>query len=532
MGGHEGEHEVASGRERHLRELLEAVEDVTRIGGWELDVATSTLRWTPGTFRIHETTPEEYTPTVETAIAFYTPEHQAIIARAVEDAARDGTTYCVDLELVTAKGKRIPVRATGRAERRDGVVVRIYGAIQDLADEVRARAALRRQTAQLEASQRMEAIGLLAGGVAHDFNNLLTIVQGNAEGLLAGASLPEGVRAQLGEIREAARRAAELTRQLLAFGRKQVLRPVRLDLCVLVEDMARLLGRVVGEHIAIVKALPSAPAWVEADRSQLEQVLLNLAINARDAMPSGGTLTLGVEEVALEAGATELPAGRYHTLVVRDDGIGMDETVKARIFEPFFTTKDPARGTGLGLATVYGIVKQSGGAVVVESTPGVGSTFRVVLPVAEAVTAEAPAPEPPSPPVATRKAETILLVEDDDAVRRVCRRVLEKQGYTVLEAAGPTIALDIAAERPNDIALVLTDVVMPVMSGPELVLELRRTHPGIRYLLISGYADDMDQLKAALAEGMTFLPKPFTPDQLGRAVREALAGEGIRAETG
>jgi PAS domain S-box-containing protein len=632
----ERERYESAAREQRLRELFEIVEDVTQIGGWEIDVATGDARWTPGMHRIHETTPAILTPSMDTTLAFCAPGHKGAMERAIEQAKRDGSAFAVDIEILTARGRRVPVRVSGRAEMRDGVAVRIFGALQDVTIEVRARAALRRQAtvidqirdaivvldlegrvlswndgatrlygqpigavlgrrralfdphatsmppevvsealtrgqqlafdaraqrgdqpldlrvaltpfldeqgarvgvialvqdvtdtkrlrAQLEASQRMESVGLLAGGVAHDFNNLLTVVQGNADDMLESGGLPAPLRAQVLEVREAARRAASLTRQLLAFGRRQVLKPVRLELSALVSEVMQLLQRLVGEHIAIVRDPSTTLAWVEADRAQLEQVLLNLAINARDAMPAGGTLTLGVATVNLAPPTAEMPPGAYCALVVKDSGVGMDEATLARIFEPFFTTKDPSRGTGLGLATVYGIVKQSGGGVTVESAPGRGSTFRVLLPEATPLAAPVATEDPPAArPAAAGTRETILLVEDDDAVRRVCRRVLEKQGYAILEASRPSEALDIAAQRPTGIALVLTDIVMPGMSGAELVQRLRGTHPGIRYLLISGYADDMEQLRSAMDDGMTFLAKPFTPDQLARAVREAL----------
>ena len=634
---HEHERREAEARERRLHDLFETAEDVTQIGGWELDLSTQTLQWTPGTHHIHETTPETYAPNVATAVDFYTGPSREAINRAVARAMEDGTSYSLDLELVTARGRRVPVRTTGRAELRAGKVVRLYGAIQDITAEVRAREALRRQAAvldqirdaivlldlegrvvawndgatrlygqpiaavlgrrrdlwepgsasceraeaaaaqgeqltfdakvrrgdvtvevrvatspfldetgqrvglialvqdvtetkrlhtQLEVAQRMEAVGMLAGGVAHDFNNLLTVVQGNADDVLEDAGLPVAARARIQEIREAARRAATLTRQLLAFGRRQELTPVQLELSALVRDTGRLLSRLVGEHITVAQEVGTTDAWVEADRSQLEQVLLNLAINARDAMPSGGRLAVGVELTRLRGEVAELPAGEYCALVVRDTGVGMDEETQQRIFEPFFTTKDASRGTGLGLATVYGIVRQSGGAVVVESAPGAGSTFRVLLPRTAGPAATAAPNETlrPSPREAPPVRETILLVEDDASVRRVCRRVLERQGYSILEASQPSEALRIAETRPHGIALVLTDIVMPGMSGAELVQHLRKTHPEIRYLLISGYTEDMDQLRAAIDDGMTFLPKPFTPDALTRAVRAVLAG--------
>jgi PAS domain S-box-containing protein len=374
--------------------------------------------------------------------------------------------------------------------------------------------------------QKMEAVGRLAGGVAHDFNNLLMAIGGYTDLILA--QLPEGDprREYAAQIQKASEQAGALTQQLLAFSRKQVVAPGVLDLNRVVTDVERMLQRLIGEEIDLVTTLKAQPALVRADRSQVEQVIMNLVVNARDAMPSGGTITIAVSDVT--AGDSESPSdledvqpGLYATLTVRDTGVGMDAGVRERIFEPFFTTKGPGYGTGLGLSTVYGIVSASGGRIGVETAPGQGSTFTIYLP----GVADAGEVSPVAPPVnetaAPRGRETILLVEDETGVRNLVRAVLERYGYTILEARSGPDALRVASQQ-SAIDLLLTDVVMPRMSGRELAELLTGQRPGLRVLYMSGYTDDEVMKHGVREKEVNFIQKPFRPDIIARRVREIL----------
>jgi signal transduction histidine kinase/ActR/RegA family two-component response regulator len=361
---------------------------------------------------------------------------------------------------------------------------------------------------QLRQSQKMEAIGQLAGGVAHDFNNLLLAIRGYSdlalEGLHGGN---ERVREDIRHIQDAADRAGELTRRLLAFSRKQVLRPTVFDLNDAVDGVEPILRRLIGEHIAIETALAPAGAHVRADRTQIEQVLMNLAVNARDAMQGGGTLTIGTATVGGDA-----------VITVHDTGHGMDEETRSRVFEPFFTTKEEGEGTGLGLATVYGIVTQSGGTVTVESEPGKGTQFEVRLPLLEAAHDGEPGDGDLG---AGGGCETVLVAEDDEAVRRLLVRVLEQSGYEVLSARDAEQALRLSRAHEAAIDLLVSDVVLPHMSGPKLAAALRGKRPELAVLYISGYAWDTFK-EDAVQEGEPFLRKPFSSAELARKVREVL----------
>jgi len=390
----------------------------------------------------------------------------------------------------------------------------------------------KRTEEQLREAQKMDAIGQLAGGIAHDFNNLLTAIRGYAELVLARLGDEDPLRGDVDEIAIAADRASSLTRQLLAFGRRQVLQPAVLDPNAVVVDMERMLRRLIGEHIELVTALEPALGCVRADRGQIEQVILNLAVNARDAMHEGGRLTIATSSLELDAAGAQrhpdLAPGRYVVLSASDTGAGIDARTKERVFEPFFTTKEPGKGTGLGLATVYGIVRQSGGQIELESEPGRGATFTVYLPHAGD---GAPLPEIGVEPVpaSTAGRGIVLLVEDDGQVRRLTHRLLEQEGYTVVAAPNAAGALALSS-RGEPIDLVLTDVVMPGMNGPELVELLRRERPGVGVLYMSGYADDQVIGRRELEADALLLEKPFTRELLGRKVREALAaGPGRRS---
>jgi PAS domain S-box-containing protein len=378
---------------------------------------------------------------------------------------------------------------------------------------------------QLRQAQKMEAIGHLAGGVAHDFNNLLTIIIGYGEILLHSTPPEDPKQELLEEICKAGQRAASLTRQLLTFSRQQVLAPKVLDLNDVVRDTEKLLRRVIGEDIHLTAVLHPQLGCVKADPGQLEQVLLNLAVNARDAMPQGGRLTIETNNVVLgeDYGRShaDVRAGWYVMLALTDTGIGMTEEVKRHLFEPFFTTKGPGKGTGLGLAVVHGIVKQSGGSIEVYSEPGLGTSFKIYLPRVEQ---SAPTGKSlPSLRPAPRGTETLLLVEDEDAVRALTRFTLQKLGYTVLEASDGEQAIQVATNHREEIHLLVTDVVMPGMGGRILAERLLSLHPEMKVLYLSGYTDDAVVRHGILHREVNFLQKPFSPNALGHQVREVLA---------
>jgi PAS domain S-box-containing protein len=377
---------------------------------------------------------------------------------------------------------------------------------------------------QLRQVQKMEAVGQLAGGIAHDFNNMLFVINGRAELELRRLGPDDPGRPALELIRKTGDRAAILTRQLLAFSRRQVLQPRALDLNATVSDMLKMLRRLIREDIALVTDLAPDPGPILADPGQVEQVILNLAVNARDAMPGGGTLTLRTARIDLdESFAKNRPyqvrTGPYVLLAVSDNGIGMDDHVKAHLFEPFFTTKEPGQGTGLGLATVYGVVKQSGGYIEIRSEPKRGTTVEVYFPPAEG--------EGSSRTMAAaalcRGSETVLLVEDVDSVRELVRDMLADCGYTVLDASDGARALELAERHPGPIHLLLTDVVMPVMGGPELARRLALARPGLKVVYMSGYADQAAGTDLA-SLGARFLQKPIQAGVLSYTVRNALDG--------
>jgi two-component system, cell cycle sensor histidine kinase and response regulator CckA len=374
-------------------------------------------------------------------------------------------------------------------------------------------------------SQKMDAIGRLAGGVAHDFNNLLTAIQGFSSLLLTELPQGDSRREHAEEILKAGERATSLTRQLLAFSRRQVLEPRVIDLSDVVRNVSRMLQRLIGENIELSTAGASELFHVLADPAQIEQVIMNLAINARDAMPRGGKLTIETRNAQLDGSHWRkdfpLGAGDYALLAVSDTGIGMTPEVKSRLFEPFFTTKPRGEGTGLGLSTAYGIVKQSGGYIWVYSEPGQGTVFKVYLPRVDAPLASA---EPPRPTASAGGSETILLVEDEREVRVLVEKLLRLQGYTVIAAANPAEAIRLATGHQGSIDLLITDVVLPGQSGRDVAHQIQQLRPGTPVLYMSGYSDDAVVRHGVLDEGTHFLQKPFTPALLGKKVREILDG--------
>lgn len=403
----------------------------------------------------------------------------------------------------------------------EGRVYRIAGVAEDITQR-------RELEQQFRQAQKMEAVGQLAGGIAHDFSNLLTIITGYSQLGLSGLREEDPLRSNLKQIQKAALRAASLTRQLLAFSRRQVLQPRVLDLNQVISNVEGMLGRLIGADIQLETELDPHLDLVKTDPGQIEQVIFNLAINARDAMPQGGILTIETGNVLLdEVYAHKHPSvspGWYAMIAVSDTGIGMDQETRSHIFEPFFTTKESGKGTGLGLATVYGIIKQSGGSIWVYSEPGRGSTFHIYLPRAEGTAAE-----PETVPVVSSShgSETILLAEDDENFRKLVREILDKNSYTVLEAKDADEAIKIAKESNQPIHILLTDVIMPHVMGPELAREVATHQPDIKVIYMSGYTDKAVQRCGVLDASVNFIAKPFAMETLLEKIRHVCRGSVV-----
>jgi PAS domain S-box-containing protein len=452
----------------------------------------------------------------------HAPELVALLQAAIQ--WRTGRTATVTLP--GPQGSAVPVEATtATLKGGEGQDLGVMLIVRDLT-------AVRALEAQLRQAQKMEAVGRLAGGVAHDFNNLLTVITGRSQLLLLKLPPESPLRRDVELVEETAHRASALTRQLLAFSRKQMVQPRIVDLNEVVRGMETMLSRLIGEDVELATRLDPAAGCVRADPAQLEQMIVNLAVNARDAMPLGGRLVLETTSVRIDEGVARPPVGLrpgpHVRLMVRDTGIGMDALIKAHLFEPFFTTKGPGKGTGLGLATVYGIVTQSGGAIRVDSEPGQGAAFTIDFP-----RVDAPADlrgDAGIPDAAPHGSETVLLVEDEPEVRGLARDILHQQGYTVLEAADGGEALRIGREHGGPIHLLVTDVVMPQMGGRELADHLKAGRRETKVLYVSGYTDDAILHQGVSETGTAFLPKPFTAAELAHKVREVLdaapAGNG------
>ncbi len=437
--------------------------------------------------------------------------------RLIEEFRRTGRLDGIEVKWKRNDGKAITVRISGRAVSSADEPADVLEAI---AEDVTDRRVLEDQFRQ---AQKMEAVGRLAGGVAHDFNNLLMVISGYAEVMLAALEPDHTLREKALAIQQASDRATTLTRQLLAFSRKQLLELKVVDVNAIVADMERLLRPLIGENVEFITSLTPEAAHTRADAGQLEQVLMNLVVNAKDAMPNGGTLTIQTEKIVVDENHRREPTfirpGHYVMLSVSDTGMGMDKETQSRIFEPFFTTKEKGKGTGLGLSTVYGIVKQSGGYVMVQSEEGRGTTFQIYLPRVDGVAEKHTAPVAHA---ALGGTETVLLVEDEESVRQLVRETLEAKGYRVVEAQNGESGMAAAAQHDGKIDLVITDVVMPGMGGRELVKQLAQIRPETKVLYLSGYTEDAIVSEGTIESGAAFLQKPFTLQNLSRKVREVL----------
>jgi PAS domain S-box-containing protein len=448
------------------------------------------------------------------------PDDRQKVAAAASEARESGSGRNVDYRFRHKDGRWLILESTASvAKNSKGEVEKLIIVNRDITER-------KRLESQLSRAQQLEAIGRLSGGIAHDFNNLLGVIIGYSEALQQRMSLDDPNREPIDEIRNAGERAAALTQQLLAFSRKQVLEPKILDLNAIVVEVEKMLRRLIGEDIRLTLALALHLGSVKADRSQIEQVLLNLAVNARDAMPSGGELILETANVTLDERAARsrpyLVPGRYVLLKVADTGCGMDAALQSRIFEPFFTTKEKGKGTGLGLATVYGVIKQSDGYILVESEVGKGTAFEIYLPLVEGQVGARLQSE--SSAAVCGDQRTILLVEDEESLRKLTTKTLIDVGYTVHEAPDAAAAIDIAKKTKGVIDLLLTDVVMPGMNGRALADTVSALRPEMRVLYMSGYTDGEIAPHGVLEAGRFILRKPFTRDQLVRQVEQVFAG--------
>ena len=488
------------------------------VGIWDQDFAAGVLRWSETLEAQYGLQPGTFGGTFEAFAERIHPDDRAAVLATVDQAMKQGTDFSVEHRAVLPDGTVRWMSGVGRVFLDDqGRPIRAVGISLDVTE----RHALE---AQFQQAQKMEAVGRLAGGVAHDFNNLLTAILGYCELLLDGIDPADPRQGDIAEIQKAGLSAAGLTRQLLAFSRKEIIQPTLLDMNAVVGGMRAMLGRLIGEDVRIVLALRPHLASVKSDRGQLEQIVMNLAVNARDAMPRGGTLTIETANVELDENypRTHLAVqpGPYVVLTVTDSGTGMSREVQARLFEPFFTTKAVGKGTGLGLATVHGIVTRSGGTVNVYSEAGRGTSIKVYLPRADVAAEVAEVPAAVALPAGG--VQTVLVVEDEEGLRELTRRLLERQGYTVLTAEGADEAVRLFEENPS-IDVLLTDVVMPGASGPELTLRLVEKSPGLKVIYMSGYTEDAIVHHEVLNPGIAFLHKPFTSESLGRKLREVLA---------
>lgn len=510
------ERETATDALRRRDEQLRVALDAARMGIWFWSATDNRLTWDDTLRRMYGLGPGDQVTGYEDFIARVHPDDRQFVEETVRRALAEGGRLDYEFRIVLPDGRIRWIADQGRVVAgENGVPTGMTGTCQDVTD---------RRTAeeQLRLAHRMESVGRLAGGVAHEANNQMSVVIGAAEFILARSDIPPAVRTDAEYIRRAAEQTAAVTAQLLAFSRQQVLRPEVLDLNAVLEKFRPVLQRTMGEDCALSLRLDPGLAPVKADPGQLEQVLLNLALNARDAMPRGGVLSIETSMAELTDRSTAVPhgvavrPGHYALLAVSDTGHGMDPATLAHVFEPFFTTKGIGHGTGLGLATVYGIVKQSDGYVWAYSEPGLGTTMKIYLPLTGELAQPASDQRPPRP---TAGGELVMVVEDEATVRAIAVRALMEGGYRVLEAESGSRALELLSQTGDRPALVLTDVVMPGMSGSELAAAVARLAPGTRVLFTSGYTDGEILRRGLLEPGADFLPKPFSPEALVRAVR-------------
>ncbi|MDB6059502.1 MAG: Blue-light-activated protein [Verrucomicrobiales bacterium] len=528
--------EIAERREaeeqlKKSQSQLAQAQQIAHIGSWEWDICADKVCWSDETARLYGFAPEDAGMNMEACLKRLHPDDILKVREALQQAAQTGKPYECDHRVMLPDTTERVMQGRGEVTvDSNGIATKILGTAQDITVTRRNELALRRSEEQLRQSQKMEAVGRLAGGVAHDFNNLLTVITGYCALLMRRLPHVDPIRPHAEQIQRAAERAASLTRQLLAFSRKQVLQPRTLDLAEIVHGMEKMLHRLIGEDIELRTISDPGAAKVQADPGQIEQVILNMAVNARDAMPQGGKLTIRISNVIFDQKTVirnrGLDAGAYVMMAISDSGVGMTPEVRAHLFEPFFTTKGVGKGTGLGLATCYGIISQSGGDVRVYSEPGSGTTFKIYLPAIQSNVLPAPMiDETDALPGGT---ETILIVEDDEAVRTLASAVLGECGYSIELARDGAEALAVI-ESGRRFDMILTDVIMPKVSGRQLYDRAKEKLQTTKVLFMSGYTDDALANRGVLEQGFNFLEKPFSPTGLANKVRKVL--DGIESDT-
>jgi PAS domain S-box-containing protein len=514
---------VAEEALQHYTFLMKEMGKAAKIGGWEFDPVTGKGTWTEEVARIHEVDPELPT-NMETGFSFYKGESKALITQAIHDAIEMKKPYVLELELITAKGNHKWVKTIGYPFVENDKVVKISGSFQDITERKQADMDREALQMQLTQAQKMESVGRLAGGVAHDFNNMLGVIQGYTEMILEETEKNPSIHSALLEIQRATQRSVKLTGQLLAFARKQTVAPKVLNLNDTVESMLAMLRRLIGEDIELIWKPGNKLDLVKIDPSQIDQIMANLCVNSRDAISNIGRITVETGNVDIDevyqARHSNFQTGKYVQLSVSDNGCGMDDTTRERLFEPFFTTKEVGKGTGLGLASIYGIVKQNNGFIHVHSELGKGTTFQIFLPHHEDEARHEHKRDQTNP--MSHGNETILLVEDEPALLAMTARMLEQLGYQVLTANTVAEAIHHARDSAGTIQLLITDVIMPDMNGRTLAKTLLSTLPDLRILYISGHTANVIANHGVLDEGVFFLQKPFTKHALATKIREAL----------
>lgn len=518
----------AEERLRHSERLLSETQALSKVGGWEYDVENKKLTWTDEVYKIYGLD-KTYDPNnIKQDISFYGIEDQYKIKQAFDDALTNRIPYDLELSFSSATGEKKWVRTIGDPIIEGGYVTKVIGNIMDITDRKRAEEEREKLEAQLRLSQKLESIGRLAGGVAHDFNNMLSVILGHTQLAMGKVSSDNPLHEDLSQVLTAAKRSTEITRQLLAFAREQIISPRVMDLNETVEGMLKMLRRLIGEDIDLVWK-PESGLWpMMLDPAQIDQVLANLCVNARDAIEGVGKITIETGMVSLDRAYCDahpvFVPGDYVVLAVSDNGCGMDEETRENVFEPFFTTKTQDKGTGLGLATVYGIVKQNKGFINVYSEPGRGSTFKIYLPRYQGE-AEREVREEGAQVIPSGRGETVLIVEDEISVLNLSKKMLQRLGYTVLTAASPSEAISLAEDQASPIDLLITDVIMPEMSGRDLAERLNTVHPKMTVLFMSGYTANVIAHRGILDPGVRFIEKPFSISDVAAKVREAMDGK-------
>lgn len=513
---------------RESENLHRIAGQLARLGGWSVNLSAKEVLWSDEVAKIHEM-PPGYRPSFDEAIRFYAPEFREKIASVFNECARNGNAYDEEMQIVTGKGNRVWVRTIGVAEYNTaGRIIAVKGGFQDITERIRAGEERKRLQEHLIHAQKMESVGRLAGGVAHDYNNMLSVILGYAEMAMEEVDASDPLQNHLREIHSAAKRSIDITKQLLAFARKQTISPQVLDLNDTVTDMLTMVRRLIGEDIDL-SWRPGAGLWlVKMDPVQVSQILVNLCVNAKDAIGGVGRIDIETKNERLDedycAAHSEFVPGSYVSLSISDDGCGMKKETLVNIFEPFFTTKGIGKGTGLGLATVFGIVKQNNGFINVYSEPDRGAVFRIYLPrysgqpgdidLADVSESHGEIPR--------GRGETVLVVEDEAAILTLAVKILEILGYKVMKAESPGKAMDIAAQHEGKIDLVIADVVMPDMNGRDLVDQLNSSFPSLKALYMSGYTAEVIAYRGVLDDGLNFIQKPFSAREMAVKVRNVL----------